>query len=92
MTGSDDLLIAVPMAARTRSETESVVGLFSRIPCTIRIRVDQNGDAFSDLGAIRPRGDRTERWHAGEGTAVRQGGGTDQGPKARPCAATHWSR
>jgi amino acid adenylation domain-containing protein len=47
MTGSDDLLIAVPMAARTRSETESVVGLFMNT-VTIRIRVDQNG-TLSDL-------------------------------------------
>ena len=42
LTGSDDLLIAVPMAARTRSETESVVGLFmNSVP--IRIQVDQDG-------------------------------------------------
>src|SRR6185437_11973268 len=39
LTGTDDLLIAVPMAARTRPETESVVGLFmNTVP--IRIRVD----------------------------------------------------
>lgn len=41
LTGSDDLLIAVPMAARTRPETESVVGLFmNTVP--IRIKVDQD--------------------------------------------------
>ena len=42
LTGSDDLLIAVPMAARTRPETESVVGLFvNTVP--IRIRIDRDG-------------------------------------------------
>src|SRR5262245_2971123 len=42
LTGSDDLLVAVPMAARTRSETESVVGLFmNTVP--VRIRIDQYG-------------------------------------------------
>jgi amino acid adenylation domain-containing protein len=42
LTGSDDLLIAVPMAARTRPETESVVGLFmNTVP--VRIRVDRDG-------------------------------------------------
>jgi len=47
LTGSDDLLIAVPMAARTRPETEAVVGLFmNTVP--IRIRVDKNG-TLSDL-------------------------------------------
>ncbi|HEX9624441.1 MAG TPA: amino acid adenylation domain-containing protein [Streptosporangiaceae bacterium] len=47
LTGIDDLLIAVPMAARTRPETESVVGLFmNTVP--IRIKVDQNG-TLSDL-------------------------------------------
>ena len=47
LTGNDDLLIAVPMAARTRPETESVVGLFmNTVP--IRIRVDQDG-TLSDL-------------------------------------------
>jgi amino acid adenylation domain-containing protein len=47
LTGSDDLLIAVPMAARTRPETESVVGLFMNT-VTIRIRVDADG-TLSDL-------------------------------------------
>ncbi|HEX9031854.1 MAG TPA: amino acid adenylation domain-containing protein [Streptosporangiaceae bacterium] len=47
LTGSDDLLIAVPMAARTRPETESVVGLFMNT-VTIRIRVDREG-TLSDL-------------------------------------------
>jgi amino acid adenylation domain-containing protein len=47
LTGRDDLLIAVPMAARTRPETESVVGLFMN-PVTIRIRID-GGGTLSDL-------------------------------------------
>jgi amino acid adenylation domain-containing protein len=47
LTGSDDLLIAVPMASRTRPETESVVGLFMNT-VTIRIRVDAGG-TLSDL-------------------------------------------
>ncbi len=47
LTGSDDLLVAVPMTARTRPETESVVGLFmNTVP--IRIRVDRDG-TLSDL-------------------------------------------
>jgi amino acid adenylation domain-containing protein len=47
LTGSDDLVVAVPMAARTRPETESVVGLFmNTVP--IRIRVDRDG-TLSDL-------------------------------------------
>jgi amino acid adenylation domain-containing protein len=47
LTSSDDLLIAVPMAARTRPETESVVGLFmNTVP--IRIRIDPGG-TLSDL-------------------------------------------
>jgi amino acid adenylation domain-containing protein len=47
LTGSDDLVIAVPMAARTRPETESVVGLFmNTIP--VRIQVDQDR-TLSDL-------------------------------------------
>jgi len=47
LTGSDDLLVAVPMAARTRSETESVVGLFmNTVP--VRIRIDQYA-TLSDL-------------------------------------------
>jgi amino acid adenylation domain-containing protein len=47
LTGSDDLLIAVPMAARTRPETESVVGLFmNTVP--VRIRIDTGG-TLSDL-------------------------------------------
>jgi amino acid adenylation domain-containing protein len=42
LTGSDDLLIAVPMAARTRPETEPVVGLFvNTVP--IRLRIDAGG-------------------------------------------------
>jgi amino acid adenylation domain-containing protein len=47
LTGSDDLLIAVPMAARTRPETESVIGLFmNTVP--VRIRIDSDG-TLSDL-------------------------------------------
>ncbi len=47
LTGSLDLLVAVPMAARTRSETESVVGLFmNTVP--VRIRIDPDG-TLSDL-------------------------------------------
>jgi amino acid adenylation domain-containing protein len=47
LTGTDDLLIAVPMAARTRPETESVVGLFmNTVP--IRVLVDSDG-TLSDL-------------------------------------------
>ena len=42
LTGSDDVLVAVPMAARTRPETESVVGLFmNTVP--IRVRIDRDG-------------------------------------------------
>ena len=47
LTGCDDLLVAVPMAARTRPETESVVGLvMNTVP--IRIRVDPD-ETLSDL-------------------------------------------
>src|ERR1022692_602184 len=47
LTGSDELVIAVPMAARTRPETESVIGLFmNTVP--IRIRIDRDG-TLSDL-------------------------------------------
>jgi amino acid adenylation domain-containing protein len=45
LTGSDDLLIAVPMACRTRPETESVVGLFmNTVPVRIRISPDETLD------------------------------------------------
>ena len=47
LTGSDDLLVAVPMAARIRPETESVVGLFMNT-VTIRVQIDRNG-TLSDL-------------------------------------------
>ena len=47
LTGRDDLLIAVPMAARIRPETESVVGLFMNT-VTIRVRVDRDR-TLSDL-------------------------------------------
>jgi amino acid adenylation domain-containing protein len=47
LTGSDDLLVAVPMAARTRPETESVVGLvMNTVP--IRIRIEEDG-TLADL-------------------------------------------
>jgi amino acid adenylation domain-containing protein len=47
LTGRDDLLIAVPMPARTRPETEPVVGLFSNtVPIRIRIYA---GGTLSDL-------------------------------------------
>jgi len=39
LTDRDDLLVAVPMAARTRPETESVVGLFMNT-VIIRVRID----------------------------------------------------
>jgi amino acid adenylation domain-containing protein len=42
LTGSDDLLIAVPMAARVKRETESVVGLFMNT-VVIRVRIDRDG-------------------------------------------------
>jgi amino acid adenylation domain-containing protein len=42
LTGSDDLLIAVPMAARVRPETASVVGLFMNT-VVIRVRIDTDG-------------------------------------------------
>jgi amino acid adenylation domain-containing protein len=42
LTRSDDLVIAVPMAARTQPETESVVGLFmNTVP--VRIQVNRDG-------------------------------------------------
>ncbi|HEY7431881.1 MAG TPA: amino acid adenylation domain-containing protein [Streptosporangiaceae bacterium] len=47
LTGRDDLLVAVPMAARTRPETESVVGLFMNT-VIIRVRIDRDG-TLSDL-------------------------------------------
>ena len=42
LTGETDLLVAVPMAARTRPETESVIGLFMN---TVPIRVSVDPDA-----------------------------------------------
>jgi non-ribosomal peptide synthetase component F len=41
LTGADDLLIAVPVAARTRAETEPVVGPFVN---TVAIRADRRGN------------------------------------------------
>src|SRR5215472_15621636 len=47
LTGTQDLLIAVPMAARTRPETESVVGLFmNTVPIRILLNTEQS---LSDL-------------------------------------------
>jgi amino acid adenylation domain-containing protein len=47
LTGRDDLLVAVPMAARIRPETETVVGLFmNTVP--VRIRIDRDA-TLSDL-------------------------------------------
>ncbi|HET6210572.1 MAG TPA: condensation domain-containing protein, partial [Jatrophihabitans sp.] len=40
LTGQREVLVAVPMAARTRPETESVVGLFMNT-VTVRVRVDE---------------------------------------------------
>ncbi len=51
LTGSDDLLIAVPMAARTRPETESVVGLFmNTVP--IRVRLDRDATLSALVRAV----------------------------------------
>jgi len=47
LTGSDDVLIAVPMAARVKRETESVIGLFMNT-VAIRVRIDRDG-TLSDL-------------------------------------------
>src|SRR5690349_10696642 len=57
LTGSDDLLVAVPMAARTRPETESVVGLFmNTVPIRIRIDEDQRlGDLVRAVHAATAR-------------------------------------
>jgi amino acid adenylation domain-containing protein len=57
LTGRDDLLIGVPMAARTRPETESVVGVFMNT-VTIRVRVDQEagvGDLVRSVHAATAR-------------------------------------
>ena len=40
LTGRDDVLVCVPMAARTRPEAESVIGLFTNT-VIIRVRVDR---------------------------------------------------
>jgi amino acid adenylation domain-containing protein len=42
LTGCDDLLIAVPMAARVKRETESVIGLFMNT-VAIRVHIDRDG-------------------------------------------------
>ena len=42
LTGSDDLLIAVPMAARVKRETESVIGLFMNT-VVVRVQIDRDG-------------------------------------------------
>jgi amino acid adenylation domain-containing protein len=57
LTGRDDLLIAVPMAARSRPETESVVGVFMNT-VTIRVRVDPQatlGDLVRSVHAATAR-------------------------------------
>jgi amino acid adenylation domain-containing protein len=47
LSGSDDIIVAVPMAARIRPETESVVGLLmNTVP--IRVRIDRNA-SLGDL-------------------------------------------
>jgi amino acid adenylation domain-containing protein len=51
LTGSDDVLIAVPMAARTRPESESVVGLFMNT-VTIRIRIDGDAPLSDQLRSV----------------------------------------
>jgi amino acid adenylation domain-containing protein len=51
LTGSDDLLIAVPMAARVRRETESVVGLFMNT-VVIRVQIDRDGMLADLLRAV----------------------------------------
>ncbi len=51
LTGRDDLLIAVPMAARTRPETESVVGMFMNT-VTIRVRIDPDGTVGDLLRSV----------------------------------------
>jgi amino acid adenylation domain-containing protein len=57
LSGRDDLLIAVPTAARTRPETQSVVGLFSdTVP--IRVRIEDTR-SLSDL--VRSVHDATTR-------------------------------
>ncbi len=50
LSGAEDLLIAVPVAARTRAETELVVGLFAN---TMVIRADLRGDPA--LGVLADR-------------------------------------
>jgi amino acid adenylation domain-containing protein len=47
LTGRDDLLIAVPMAARVKRETESVIGLFMNT-VVIRVQIDRDG-TLADL-------------------------------------------
>ena len=57
LSGNDDLLIAVPMAARTRSETESVVGLFvNTVPTRVRIDPDRTlGELVKSVHATAVR-------------------------------------
>ncbi len=51
LTGSDDLLIAVPMAARVRPETASVIGLFMNT-VVIRVRIDTDGTLVELLRSV----------------------------------------
>jgi amino acid adenylation domain-containing protein len=57
LTGSDDLLVGVPMAARTQPETESVVGLFTNtVPIRIRVAaVGTLGDLVRSVHAATAR-------------------------------------
>ncbi|HEX9034004.1 MAG TPA: amino acid adenylation domain-containing protein [Streptosporangiaceae bacterium] len=57
LTGSDDLLIAVPMAARAKREAESVVGLFMNT-VVIRVQIDRDatlGDLLRSVHAATVR-------------------------------------
>jgi amino acid adenylation domain-containing protein len=57
LTGRDDLLITVPVAARTRPETESVVGVFMNT-VAVRVRVDPRvtlGDLVRSVHAATAR-------------------------------------
>jgi amino acid adenylation domain-containing protein len=57
LTGRDDLVVGVPMAARTRPETESVVGVFmNTVPIRVRIDPDASlGDLVTSVHAATAR-------------------------------------
>jgi amino acid adenylation domain-containing protein len=61
LTGRDDLLIGVPMAARTRPETESVVGVFMNT-VTIRVRVDQEASLGELVRSVHAATARALAW------------------------------